>query len=174
MGRGWTKTKAYDKPVLTKDCQEVISEMEFESEEDRILCLDIIENLEHHAAEEMKADKAVQIPYIGSFKRNRMYEKIGKHRDEFKLFRSTHNVTEYKEFAGGIVGEIVKELDEIDEKRVEFVRMKQRARKLYQRIYLTKGKDAAHKIIEALLRMKPIPFDQEVEDYWQEIYKNSE
>lgn len=167
--RGYTRTKSYDAPVITKDYKELINDMKFDSEDEKLTCLDIIGSLEKVASQELKDGKIVHIPFIGTFCFNNVEMEIKKNSDDFKSFRSNHSVEEYKNYVIDFVNSKKEELTKDDNERLEFLKAKQNAKKIYQKIYLKKGKDAAHNFINMILRFKVIEFNQEIEDAYQEL-----
>ena len=165
----YTRTKTYDVPVITKDHKEIIGDMEFETEEERLTCLDIIGSLEKEASSELRAGKIVQLPYIGTVAFNEVNIAIKKNSDDFKAFRAKHNKEEYQNYVVNFVNNKKEELNSSDNARIEFIKAKQNASKIYQKIYLKQGKEAAHKFINIILRLKVVEFNQEIEDMYQQL-----
>lgn len=59
-----------DNYVLTyKDVDNILDDIDFVDDDDRILCKTIINSLEKEAAAQLLAGKCVQLPYIGIIRR---------------------------------------------------------------------------------------------------------
>ena len=55
--------QGFDYPIVSKSINDIISEINFDSEEDKILCKDIVQFVEGNAAAYLLTDRAVLVPF---------------------------------------------------------------------------------------------------------------
>ena len=80
-----------------KDINDILSDIDFKTEDDKLLMKDVISNLESVVAEEVKNGKCVQIPYIGSVRKNPLKETLEKNRTNFRIAAKSLSKEGFKE-----------------------------------------------------------------------------
>lgn len=87
-----------DYTLVYKDLDNIIAELPFETDEDRIMCQSIIESLEDEAVAQYLQDKCVIIPYIGKFQVNLIKKRSQKLYKDFKEAKSNMQKEDYLEY----------------------------------------------------------------------------
>ena len=82
--------------LIYKDINNILDDIGFQGD-DRILCKSIIESLEKEASINIRKDKCVAIPHIGTIQKNWYRSKLISHYKDFKEARKTMTREEYKE-----------------------------------------------------------------------------
>ena len=74
--------------LIYKDINNILDDIGFQGD-DRILCKSIIESLEKEASINIRKDKCVAIPHIGTIQKNWYRSKLISHYKDFKEARKT-------------------------------------------------------------------------------------
>lgn len=90
--------------LIYKDINNILDDIGFQGD-DRILCKSIIENLEKEASINIRKDKCVAIPHIGTIQKNWYRSKLISHYKDFKEARKTMTREEYKEYTAKVMEE---------------------------------------------------------------------
>ena len=90
--------------LIYKDINNILDDIGFQGD-DRILCKYIIENLEKEASINIRKDKCVAIPHIGTIQKNWYRSKLISHYKDFKEARKTMTREEYKEYTAKVMEE---------------------------------------------------------------------
>lgn len=90
--------------LIYKDINNILDDIGFQGD-DRILCKSIIESLEKEASINIRKDKCVAIPYIGTIQKNWYRSKLISHYKDFKEARKTMTREEYKEYTAKVMEE---------------------------------------------------------------------
>lgn len=90
--------------LIYKDINNILDDIGFQ-DDDRILCKSIIENLEKEASINIRKDKCVAIPHIGTIQKNWYRSKLISHYKDFKEARKTMTREEYKEYTAKVMEE---------------------------------------------------------------------
>lgn len=165
--KGDIYTKAFDVPVVVKDFRDIVLELNFNTEEEALICEDIITSLERTAAATIKEEKIAQLPYIGTLTKSQLHKRLLTDPTELRELRQNTTEKEYKVFVSKKVLKIKRELKAENAIRLEELQLKKENRRAYDRIYLTRGKSAAERFLKAIKNFKPVPFNQDVEDMYQ-------
>ena len=62
--------------IISKTKDDILNELDFENEEERLLCDSIITNLEKNASETIRDMKVAQLPFIGCVRINPVKRKL--------------------------------------------------------------------------------------------------
>jgi len=90
--------------LIYKDINNILDDIGFQGD-DRILCKSIIESLEKEASINIRKDKCVAIPHIGTIQKNWYRSKLISHYKDFKEARKTMTREEYKEYTAKVMEE---------------------------------------------------------------------
>ena len=74
--------------LIYKDIDNILDDIDFVTEDDRVLCRSIVDSLEKEAAAQLLAGQCVQLPYIGNIRRSPIKMAMISHYKEFKEKRS--------------------------------------------------------------------------------------
>lgn len=167
-----TEVFSDDYPIIYKTEDDIIRELNFKNPEDEAITRAIVESLERNIAKHLQLGKAVAIPYVGVLRKNPLHKAMRKHTKEMKFARRTMVKEDYAEYCYRIY-----KLEK------ENIRLKSSAkqaittiRKIIVKIfffvkYLWKGYADAY--IFSIFACKPIDFDQDVQERFDEIYKTN-
>ena len=89
--------------LIFQDMDNVLESLDFVNDEERLLCRNIIKNLEINAAKNFAKDLCVDIPYIGKLQKNLLHKAIVQSFKQLKVARETLTREEYKEFKQELV-----------------------------------------------------------------------
>ena len=92
-----------DFTITVKNKSDILNELNFKSEEDKLLCESIIDSLENAVYDNVRDGLTVSIPYIGNLRRNKVYETIAQSKKNFKAVRSFVSKEEYKQYVVEVV-----------------------------------------------------------------------
>jgi hypothetical protein len=159
--------------IISKNTDDILNDMDFENEEERILCESIITNLERTAATNIRNMNAVSIPYIGVLRINLVKRKFATSKLHLSLMRKNMTKEEYKNYVRDTVRGFAKEQKELDEKKLIITRIKRNNKKKYEEYYKKLGSAYANMYIEAIRLLKELPFDADWEEHYQSL-KNKE
>lgn len=159
--------------IISKNTDDILNDMDFENEEERILCESIITNLERTAATNIRNMNAVSIPYIGVLRINPVKRKFATSKLHLSLMRKNMTKEEYKNHVRDTVRGFAKEQKELDEKKLIVTRIKRNNKKKYEEYYKKLGSAYANMYIEAIRLLKELPFDADWEEHYQSL-KNKE
>lgn len=81
--------------LVYKDIDNVLDDIDFVTQDDRILCRSIIDSLEKEAAAQLLAGKCIQLPYIGNIRRSPIKMAMINHYKDFKEKREVLTRSEY-------------------------------------------------------------------------------
>lgn len=160
-----------DFELIVKDADDILEELEFNTEEDKLLCSSIITSMEKTIANNIKADKCVNIPFIGCMRKNVVTKTIRQNKKNFKLAKTELSKEEYKEHVKCYVRDVIEQQKNNEHERILLKKIKGRCRKKYDILYKTLGKEYAELYIRALSWIKHIPFDQEIQDAYDNLNK---
>lgn len=122
----------------------------------------IISDLEYTAAEYLKVGKAVQLPLVGSIRKNKLREYTNKNKNKYSELRKNVTKEEYKKLMSEEINKVKNKIRLEDKEKVYLNRI--RKNKKYNNILNTLGKHYAEMYLFAITHFKEVPFDQEVQD----------
>lgn len=158
-----------DYEVIVKNQKDILNEIDFKDDEERLICHSIIENLEKFAAENVRNLKTVQLPFIGSLRINPIKYKF-KH-SKLNLSTIRHNTTkeEYRNYVKDTYNEFIKETKKEDARKLYLIKVKRNNKDKYEKLYKTLGKAYANLFIYSITLLEEIPFDAEWEYHYQSL-----
>lgn len=151
---------------IVKNKNDILNEIPFKDDDDRLLTDSIISSLEKHAAENIRNNNIVQLPYIGVIRKSPLREVMRSNYDNFRQARKTMNKEEYKEYVKGIVNDGKKKIKDEDNYKYRIKRLISRNKKTYERYYINLGKTYANVYILSLYLLDYVEFDQDVQDMY--------
>ena len=159
----------YESTVLKKiykDINNILDDIGFQGD-DRILCKSIIESLEKEASINIRKDKCVAIPHIGTIQKNWYRSKLISHYKDFKEARKTMTREEYKEYTAKVMEEEKQKHYEEEEKIKTELKFKKKLLPIW--IKLSKKHNAAYANLwlYAMSQLEIIEFDEEVEEIYE-------
>ena len=172
--------KRFDNIKLNKleyeevDINNILDDIHFETEDDKLLMKDIISNLESVVAEEIKNGKCVQIPYIGSLRKNPLKETLEKNRTNFRIAAKSLSKEGFKEHCSLVFKKKKDELRIQDYKKAKLKQIRKRHQKEFEQLYINIGPAYANMYIFSKTLMKAVEFNEEFEDKIQELNRNEQ
>lgn len=148
--------------------QEILDSIDIEDDTELKLIDLIIDVIENTAAKGIKDNKAAQIPYIGTIRKNPVKEELKKVQSSFKFHRSYMTKEQYKGYVRETVIEIQQEQERKDKERLARFKVRRNNGKTYDNLYKKLGKSYAEMYIYSMTLFKVIEFDAE----WEEHYKS--
>lgn len=152
--------------IISKDTNDILNDMDFNDEDERLLCESIITNLEKNAASSIREMKTVSLPFIGCIRINPIKRKLRDAKLHLSLMRKNMTKAEYKQHVKDIVHEFGQEMDKADAEKLIMTKIRRNNKKHYDELYKKLGRAYAEMFIFSIRALKDIPFDKE----WQEKY----
>lgn len=155
--------------IVIKKKADILNDIDFESDDDRILCDTIITDIEKTAAKGVLADKIVQLPFLGSMRKSPLRKVVQKNRTNFKIARTHMNKKEYQEYVGEIMREGKIEIEKEEKEKIRIKKIKSRFRKQYDSYYKNLGAEYANMFIYSMSILKEVPFNAEVQEMFDSL-----
>lgn len=164
----------YDEKVICYEADDIIERLDFKSEEEALICRDIVNSVESIAAEFLKEQKPAFLPFVGTmslaYGRLEVYKKKG---EFYKMRKDVRLNIITKEEYKVKCAKIINDSENNKERNQEYLENLRTVRAFNQNNYRfiihTKGLKAAEKYIETLASFKVVEFDQEVEDLYNNL-----
>ena len=158
-----------DLDYVEKDINDILEDIEFDNIDDELICKDIIAHLETTAAEEIKNDKCVQVPFIGSIRKNPLRKVLDENRTAFKLVAKNFSKEDAKAHYASVFQEKKNELRLEDYKKAKLKEVRNRNKTKYEQLYTHLGPAYANMYLNAILMMRMVEFNQDFEDKIREL-----
>lgn len=158
-----------DLDYVEKDINDILEDIEFDNIDDELICKDIITHLETTAAEEIKNDKCVQLPFIGSIRKNPLRKVLDENRTAFKLVAKNFSKEDAKAHYASVFQEKKNELRLEDYKKAKLKEVRNRNKTKYEQLYTHLGPAYANMYLNAILMMRMVEFNQDFEDKIREL-----
>lgn len=158
-----------DLDYVEKDINDILEDIEFDNIDDSLICKDIITHLETTAAEEIKNDKCVQLPFIGSIRKNPLRKVLDENRTAFKLVAKNFSKEDAKAHYASVFQEKKNELRLEDYKKAKLKEVRNRNKTKYEQLYTHLGPAYANMYLNAILMMRMVEFNQDFEDKIREL-----
>lgn len=158
-----------DLDYVEKDIEDILTDINFKNLNDELVCKDIILHLENTAAEEIKNDKCVQLPFIGSIRKNPLRKVLIDNKVNFKLAAKNLNKDEAKEYFASVFREKKQEMRKADYERAKIIEVRNKNKIKYEQYYTHLGPAYANMYLRAILMMRMVEYDQEFEDRIKEL-----
>lgn len=156
--------------IITKNTKDILDDMCFKDEDERLLCESIIVNLEKQVSDNAKNMKAVALPQLGVARINPVKHKFKKEKENLKLLRSVcKTAKEYKEEVADIYNKIREEQEKIDKDKLKYHKLKQNNKKVYEEYCKKGGKRYADCYLYCLTLVDYVPYDSEWEEHYQSL-----
>lgn len=152
--------------IITKSMADILNELDFKDNDEKLLCESIITNMEKAIATTIKNNDAAQIPFIGCVRRNPVKQIIRDNSQKLHFARKHMTKEEYQDYVREMVYEAKIKLRKDDARKLAVRRIKSNNKKKYDTLCITLGKAYAEMFVLAMYSFKYIPFDAE----WQEQY----
>ena len=158
--------------LIRKDYNDIIEEIDFDTEEEKLICTSIISNMEKFIANSLKNDKCVNIPYIGCVRKNAVMQTVKKNKLNFKLAKTELTKEQYKEHVRSYIADTKEKQAKLDKDKLTYKKLKSKFNKKYKELYLKLGKAYAELFIISMSWFKEVPFDQDIQDVYDNANKN--
>lgn len=155
--------------VVIKKKADILNDIDFEHDDDRILCDTIITDIEKTAAKGVLADKIVQLPFLGSMRKSPLRKVVQKNRTNFKIARTHMTKKEYQEYVGEIMREGKIEIEKEEKEKIRIKKIKSRFRKKYDSYYKNLGAEYANMFIYSMSILKEVPFNADVQEMFDNL-----
>lgn len=155
--------------VISKTSSDIIQGMKFDTEEDELLCESIIDSLEKCISDGLKEDKIVQLPFLGSLRKSPLKKEVRKNYTNFKIARKYMSKEDYKAHVKAVVNDAKEKIAKDDYLKLRIKRIKSKNKKKYESFYLKIGKAYAELFIYSILLLKEVPFNQEIQDAFDNL-----
>lgn len=155
--------------IISKNISDILSDMDFEDEEEKILCESIITNLEKSAAASIREMKTVSLPYIGCLRINPIKRRFRDAKLHLSLMRKNMSKEDYKNYVRDTYRQFALEQKKIDEEKLIMTRIKRCNKKKYEELYKKLGRNYANMFIYSIRLLTPIDFDAEWEEQYQRL-----
>lgn len=154
--------------IISKNTNDILNDMDFNDEDERLLCESIINNLEKDAATAIREMKTVSLPFIGCLRINPIKRKLRDAKLHLSLMRKNMSKADYKQHVRDIVHEFGQEMDKLDAEKLIMTKIRRNNKKRYDELYKKLGRAYAEMFIFSIRALKDITFDAE----WEEHYQN--
>lgn len=155
-----------DYVLIYKDKKLIIDSLDL-SDDDKIICNDIVDNLEKSLASHIKEHKTVSIPFIGTVQKNWYKDAIKANYKQLKEYKESHTKEEYdkhfKELCENIKAEHI-EKETAERKAKKF---KRSVLPKYVNLVDKKGTAYANAWLKAMSCFEVVEFDPEIEEVYE-------
>lgn len=155
--------------IVSKDKNDILNELDFENEEERLLCDSIISNLEKTVSDTIRSMKVAQIPFIGCLRINPVKRKLRDAKLHLRAVRKSLTKEQYKEHVRSYVIDLKERQKEEDKIKLAFTRIRRNNKKKYEQLFKKCGRAYAELFIMSIYWLKEVPFDQEWEEHYQSL-----
>lgn len=155
--------------IISKDTNDILNDMDFVDEDERLLCESIITNLEKYAAASIRDMKIVSLPFIGCVRINPIKRRLRDAKLHLSLIRKNMSKADYKQYVKDIVDEFGEEMSKADTEKLIITKIRRNNKKHYDEYYKKLGRAYAEMFIYSIRLLDEVPFDIEWEEYYQEL-----
>lgn len=155
--------------IVSKNKNDILNELNFENEEERLLCDSIISNLEKTASDTIRSMKVAQIPFIGCLRINPIKRKLRDAKLHLQAVRKSLTKEQYKEHVRSYVIDLKEKQKEEDRVKLAFTRIRRNNKKKYEQLFKKCGRAYAELFIMSIYWLKEVPFDKEWEEHYQSL-----
>lgn len=158
-----------DFTIVTKNRQDIIEELSFNNEEEKLLCESIIDNLEEDIFNAVRDNLTVSIPFIGRLRKDPVKEMITKNKNNFKLARQYLSKEEYKEHVTSFIVDARQKQLKKDKFKTLLHKIKQNNKKKYELYYKTFGRSYAELFLYSIYWLDELPFDIDIQAAYDKL-----
>lgn len=155
--------------IVSKNKNDILNELDFKNEEERLLCDSIISNLEKTASDTIRSMKVAQIPFIGCLRINPVKRKLRDAKLHLSAVRKSLTKEQYKEHVRSYVIDLKEKQIEEDRIKLVFTRIRRNNKKKYEQLFKKCGRAYAELFIMSIYWLKEVHFDQEWEEHYQSL-----
>lgn len=155
--------------IISKDTDNILDDLDFKNEDDKILCKSIIDNLEKQAAAEIRKMKVVQLPLIGCIRIDPIKRRLRDAKLHLSLMRKNMSKADYKQYVKDIVHEFGQEMDKADREKLIMKKIRSANKKQYEMYYKKLGRAYAEMYIYSIRLLKEVVFDADWEEQYQSL-----
>lgn len=155
--------------LISKTSSDIINDLDFETEEEKLLCQSIIDNLEKSIAIGLKEDKIMQLPFLGSLRKKPIKKIIKANYTNFKIARKHMTKEEYTDHVKSFIYDAKEKLAKEEAIKLRIKKIRSRNKKKYEKLYINVGKAYAEMFIYAIFLLKEVPFNQDVQDAFDNL-----
>ncbi len=155
--------------IISKTKDDILDELDFNDEEERLLCDSIITGLEQYVADTVRSMKVAQIPFIGCLRINPIKRKLRDAKLHLSAVRKNLTKEQYKEHVRSYVIDLKEQQAKEDRFKFNIIRLKRINKKKYEELFKKCGKSYAELYIKSIYWLKEVPYSQEFEDRYREL-----
>lgn len=155
--------------IILKRKKDILEEVEFENEEEALICDSIITNLEKDIATAVNNMQVANIPYIGCIRINPVRREMRDNYKNFRIARTQMTKEQYKEHARAFYNDAYMKMKENDKRKKVILNIKRKNKKKYETLYSKLGKSYANMYVYSIYLLKDVPFDSEWEKQYQKL-----
>lgn len=155
--------------IVEKRMSDILDDMEFEDLDERLFCESIISNIEKTAADMLRDNKVVNIPYIGCLRKDPLRRLFRENGAELKKLREQVNIGKYQDEVRSLVTRARISLARKDREKHYLKRIRQSNKKTYDELYIKLGYAYAEMFIFSLSLMRVVEYDEEFEEYYKQL-----
>ena len=148
--------------LIYKDIDNILDDIDFANDTERLLTQSIIRSLEEEASKQFVKELAVDIPYIGTAQRNLLRKKVVESYQELKEARNTLPIEEYKKFRDELIIQKKAEVNAIEVERRLKKADRNRNYKLWVKLSRKYGIAYANCYLQFHKQLKVVEFDEEL------------
>ena len=115
--------------IISKTKDDILNELDFENEEERLLCDSIISNLEKTASDTIHDMKVAQIPFIGCLRINPVKRKLREAKLHLSAIRKNISKEQYKEHVRSYIIDLKEQQKKEDALKLIFTRIRRNNKK---------------------------------------------
>lgn len=160
----------FDLPLDVKNIDDVLKSIDFDSDEQRIVCEDIVKSLEKDAANYIRNDRKVMIPFMGVFSADRYNATLSLKSKEIKEIKRTKGIDAANQFRYNLIFNMKSIIDNEDEEEKSLAKVRKNNDAFYKKYGMMYGAEAARAMMRCIMRLTPVEFNEEIEEQLQLIY----
>lgn len=161
-----------DLDYIEKSLEDIIDDIGFKTDEQALICKDIISHLERTAAEEINKGNCVQMPFIGALRKNPLKQTLEENRGKFRTMSKHLSKENFKEYTAEVFRTKKEELRHKDYIKTKEKEIRNKYKNKYETYYKILGPAYANMFVKSIMMLRIVEFNQEFEDHMQELYKN--
>lgn len=155
--------------LISKTKDDILDDLDFENEEERVICDSIISSLERTASETIREMKVAQLPYIGCLRINPVQRKFNNAKLHLSAVRKSITKEQYKEHVRSYFIDLQEQQKKEDARKLILTRIRRNNKKKYELYYRMFGRVYAELFIMSIYWLKDVPHDSEWEEHYQEL-----
>lgn len=158
-----------DYTLIYKDKNNILNDIGFNNDNDRLNCEAIIDSLERQVADNIKLGNTVSIPYVGTIEKNWYKAAIKENYQDFREYKSSHTKEEYDEYFKSKCEEFKNDRAELEEKHKREKRFKRMLLPKYNNWIKRRGVIYANAWLKTIKLMDVVEFDPDIEDIYEKF-----